>query len=211
MRPWVRCSSRTCPRPHRAPVSHSGRGHRPDQAGCPAAAVGAAASGNLKAGGEVDPNPTGTMSAAPRRAAGAPSYRRTRMASRSFAAPKVPRRWRSVRSGSMWCLPRVRRTRATCACFTDPPHMVRKLLGPHGGQRSINRSPGAVRAISAHHATLKRAIRSKNDRRASKPRCRLCVVHTTCPSITWRQWRSACAVNIPRGENGPSRGQPEEG
>ena len=111
----------------------------------------------------------------------------------------------------MWCLPRVRRTRATCACFTDPPHMVCKLLGPHGGQRSINRSPGAVRAISAHHATLKRAIRSKNDRRASKPRCRLCVVHTACPSITWRQWRSACAVNIPRGGNGPSRGQPEEG
>ena len=35
MRPWVRRSSRTCPRPHCAPVPYSCRGHRSDQAGVP--------------------------------------------------------------------------------------------------------------------------------------------------------------------------------
>ena len=137
MRPWVRRSSRTCPRPHRTPVSHSGRGHRSDQDGVPSCCCYPPLAGIMKSAARLTPPPPAPCP--PRHAAVVPSYRRTRTAARSSAAPKVPRRSaacaraRSWCCGSAWCLPRARRPRATCACFTDPPHMMRKPLGASAG------------------------------------------------------------------------------
>jgi hypothetical protein len=57
MRPWVRRSSRTCPRPHRVPVSHSGRGHRSDQDGVPSCCCYPPLAGIMKSAARLTPPP----------------------------------------------------------------------------------------------------------------------------------------------------------
>ena len=67
MRPWVRRSSRTCPRPHRTPVSHSGRGHRSGQDGVPSCCCYPPLAGIMKSAARLTPPRTGPLPAAPRR------------------------------------------------------------------------------------------------------------------------------------------------
>ena len=67
MRPWVRRSSRTCPRPHRTPVSHSGRGHRSGQDGVPSCCCYPPLAGIMKSAARLTPPPTAPLPAAPRR------------------------------------------------------------------------------------------------------------------------------------------------
>ena len=117
MRPWVRRSSRTCPRPHRTPVSHSGRGHRSDQDGVPSCCCYPPLAGIMKSAARLTPPPPAPCP--PRHAAVVPSYRRTRTAARSSAAPKVPRR-------SAACGARGRGVVGARGAFREPGGLARR-------------------------------------------------------------------------------------
>ena len=215
MRPWVRLSSRTCSRPHRAPVSHS------------AAVTGAGAAAS----------PVRTCAAAlpelhPSTAAGASAGTFPVPAAPHCGATIIPTHAHGVAviHGTQGPAPlaqhvvtRPREVTVARGAFRESGGRARRAPlhrpAPHGAQAArATWRPAVDQSIAWRRlchiggaSSLKRQSAPNMIVEPRSFRWRLCVVHTTCPSITWRQWRSACAVNIPRGGNGPSRGQPEEG